>query len=259
MSILTPSGVFITDETGRSIVVGTSSDQWSDKTSWSTYRRFTETAADIEWLTPGLDLGSVVDFVISAEISCIGTPTYTVYTSSTGAFAGEETEISIVPGGSLSGVFFTGRYVMIGITITANESEGIPVLESFNYTASTRGNMVYLNSVYSGDLDGTVSARELSLPRGASKIVNVSLTAHKADGWVEADYFTPYEDLGYPYLPDEVYIEEPKIPVAGIVSKNAISPKIAFTLNEEFTESTFDAQLMVLPVMSRSGKNITVS
>lgn len=259
MSIITPSGKFITDETGKSIVVGVSTDQWSQKTSWSTYRKWIETATDLKWLTPGLDLGSVVDFVIVAEISCIGTPTYRVYTSNTGAFAGEETTISITTTSSLNNVYFTGRYVMIGIEISANESEGIPVLESFNYTASTRGNMVYLNDVYTGDLDGEISAKQLELPKGASKVVNISITAHRGDGWVEPDYFTPYDDLGYPYLADEVYIEEPKIPVAGIVSKTAAAPKIAFTLNEEFTQSTFDAQLYVLPVMSVSGKNIIVS
>ena len=302
MAIVVPNGKYQVDNTGTTVVSGPTSGDWTTvPATWAGYTGWLTAPSTLTWLSNIVDMGSVLTFTIEIQANIAGTVTYHVYTSSTGDFAGEETTVTINEGDTDIPAF-TGRFVLIGIEVAYVNSEGIPTIRSFKYIASTNTNTVYLSDINTADLDGITSNKELVFDRGSSKVVNISLTGHKADEYFVADYvsnliptftncseiapppdptdFDPGWNPGDPSPPGydeafylwqvencdvtysgestELYIESPRIPLGGIVSKGSV-PIIAFTLNNEFTEAVFDATLTILPKQSMSGRNLVLS
>lgn len=245
MAILTENSILETQPDGTQTLVSANTGTWADFSSWDAWRSWASAPATLNHLTPIVDFGTSQTYTISAEATITGTATYYVYTSDTGAFAGEQTETTIAPGATDTPAF-TSRYAMIGISVAESQS-GIPSISAFNFVASTEAIRVELNDIVSSGLTGTVSSRTLSLPATVSAVLNMNLTTQSAEGYVDTDYVvTDYFEAG-----------EAAIPL--IVDKSRTGPAVRF-INTSGTsiDTTFDAALVVLPQQYRNNDNLKV-
>ena len=243
--MITPNGRYTVDNTGTVTIVAPNSGEWSDYTSWEDWNSWlAEPEPTLRWLTPTVDLGRSTGFCINTDLVCSGTVTYYVYTSNTGAFAGEEIE-TVVEEGDTNITAFSGRFVIVGLEIDRVESEGIPTIFSFSWTSSSRSQTVYLNGVNSTDLSGKTQSRVLNIGRPTAGVLNIQLTPYITDPYVVDGYWADsYAILG-------------GLPSAGIRNKSA-SPEICFTLEGEFIDAIFDAQVLAFPEQFMSGRNISI-
>lgn len=245
MAILTENSIIETDSQGNQRVISANTGTWADLSTWDSWRSWSTAPATLNHLTPIADFGSEQTFTLTADAVITGTATYYVYTSSTGAFAGEQTETTIAPGATDTGAF-TGRYIMIGISVAATQA-GIPSISAFDFVASTESIRVELNDVVSSGLSGTVSSRALSLPETVSAVLNISMTTVAPEGYIADDYVdTDYFEAGVAAIPL-------------IVDKTRTGPAVRF-INTSGTsiDTTFDAALVVLPQQFRSNDNLRV-
>lgn len=245
MALLTPNGALETLADGTQRVVSSNTGTWADLTSWQTWSSYQTSPATLNWLSEPLDFGVVDTFTLSITADCVGVVTYTVYTSNTGVFGGEETT-TVVNEGDTDVPAFTGRYAIIGITV---DGAGVaPAINSFDYRASTERLNFALNNIQSSELSGTNAARTLVLPQTVSAVTNIQITAH-----VEDLYFADS------YIAAEYTEENASLLVGGIVSKDRNNPQITLrNLSGTASAGVFDAIVAALPQQYMLGKNLTL-
>lgn len=245
MAILTENSILETQPDGTQKLVSANSGTWADFSSWEAWRSWASDPATLNHLTPIVDFGSTQTYTITSEASIVGTATYYVYTSDTGAFAGEQTETTIAPGATDTAAF-TSRYAMIGISVAQSQA-GNPSISAFNFVASTEAIRVELNDIVSSSLSGTVSSRTLQIPNTVSAVLNMNLTTQSAEGYIDADYI------------DADYFEAGEAAIPLIVDKSRTGPNVRF-INTSGTsiDTTFDAALVVLPQQYRNNDNLRV-
>lgn len=162
---------------------------WTTAATWSAFTSWAMLPGTLVWAVEPLDLGSVQTFALRIETDAVGLVSYTIYTSTTGAFAGEETITSIAQGAT--GVAaFTGRFVWIEVTVT--KTAGVNVLNSVNFSIVQRVNKFSLNDVDTSTLSGTSSARTLVLPKTVSSVTNIQITPKTVANYTLLTYVTDY-------------------------------------------------------------------
>ncbi len=117
----------------------------------------------------------------NAEIS------YEIYTSTTGAYAGEETKTVI----SQNQTGITGFYgVKAVIAVIADAVAGLPIINSIRYEYSTVGQQqLTFSQINTSTLDGSSSSRTLNLNANVGGITQVNIqpyevTAYAVDAYV---------------------------------------------------------------------------
>lgn len=242
MALLTVNGALETLADGTQRVIASNSGAWTDLTTWDSWNSYTFQPNTLNWLSEVVDLGRVDYFTVQISADCVGAVTYTVYTSQTGAFGGEETE-TVINDGDTDIAGFYGQFVIIGISVVSQGST--PAINAFDYTVSGERLAVTLNDVNSGTLAGTDAARTLSIPVTLSVITNIQLTPHLADSYIADEYVAAgYFETGEPI-------------VAAIVNKSRDNPQIVLkTFSGANTSGIFDAVVYGLPRQDRLGQNV---
>lgn len=251
--MITQNGVLTRTSTGIETIVAPDSTEWTSAATWENFTSWNLVPGQtLYWLTSIADLGEPDWVTVTTQIDFSGSAVeYYIYSSLTGAFAGEEVERTITPatsGGSGWDAFY-GRYFMVGVKITGSQ----PVLRSLSYTVSGSTNTINVNDQDSVNLYGDDNARLLYLG-GTARLLNLQITAHKALPYVNAGYWA------------DTMVAEPKAPTPGIVLKNRndffltrLGHAINFSSNDGLEISAvFDAHAVILPEQYWNGYNLAV-
>jgi hypothetical protein len=214
------------------------SDTWADLSgvTWADWVRWNRDPASPHYYTSpeiiALDAEANVSIRITGD--CVGDKTFQVHASTSGLFQGEETTTTITRTDTNIPVF-TGQFFRVTIIAEFNQAD-LNVIRGVNATATNRTFEIEFRNVDSSSLGGTISARELVLPRTISNIERIHVTPFAPDGYVALDYIA------------NDYFETATPAYAGIVSKQASEPKITFVKDDgTYTDAIFDAVLIVQP------------
>lgn len=252
MAIPSQNGIFdtlnskiVADSTGTwdELGAGDSAGQNAIQT-WDEWRAWNFTpSTTLTWASESIDFGSSSWITANITIDCSGTPSYTIYASETGAFAGEETSVTADLGDeNIAAVY--GRYVILYITITYVPSEGVPEIRSFEWSASGARTSAFQYDLNSADLGGTASSRQLVPPRNFSKILTMRITPISSD-YVVDDYVA------------QGYFVDPVAPYPYIVDKDRTTPRIAFADGDgDAADTQFDIEYVGLPEMYMDGRDL---
>lgn len=156
------------------IIVPNNTSTWDDLTTWDSWSSWTGTPADpLVWITEPLDLGLSGNFNLNIETLANGTVSYSVFTSNTGQFQGEETQYDIDSGDT--GISsFNGQYVVVVVKV---QSEGaLNTIEGITIRANNRTIQLKLNDIDTSTLGGDNTARVLTTDRSVSSIINMQIT-----------------------------------------------------------------------------------
>jgi len=251
MAIPNPTGIF---DINTSTIIAPNGLTWDDigagdsaadnnLQSWDDWKSWVASPSSFTWVTETIDLEKVVWSNLTWTIDCVGTPSYVVYYSTTGEFAGEESTLSIAVGDENIAAIYA-RYIAVQITITPVPSEGVASITSFEWNASSERLTLLDFDLNSANLGGSNTARELTPPKLNSKILAMRITPIASD-YVEDSYVA------------SGYIQATAAPYPYIVSKDRTTPTIAFLDNAgNNADSEFDIEYSVLPEQFMDGRNL---
>jgi len=209
---------------------------WDDWTTWNF-----KPVSTLVWLTDMLDLGETKTVNLKIATTANGTIEYDIYSSTTGAFSGEETVTSItadqedIPA-------ITAQFIIVAVKVT--QTRGLNTLEYVEVKANDAKVNILLKDVDLSTLAGSTSSRTLVLPRRVSGIVDIIITP---------------KELSSPYTLD-LYVSSTQTStqlVPKIVSKTRTGPQIALTgLDNQPRNGTVDVSIWALPEMYMQDGNI---
>jgi len=242
-----PSTNYIFDEANSQITTA-NQGTWADKSglTWADWTVWADNpVTPLTWNSEVLDLGVLAYFNLSWTITCAGTPTFTVYTSTTGAFAGEESSATVNVDDTDVEAFY-GRYVSVFVSLVYDPAQGYPTITEFTNTASGKNLPLIQYDVTSSTLAGDTGGRTIVMPRVVSKVLTLQVTAH-ASSYVEDGYYV------------DGYVSDTAPGFPYIVSKTRTGPQIAF-VNTAGTkvDAVFDVTMNVLPEQYMDDRNLTV-
>jgi hypothetical protein len=182
-----PNGIF---DPELGYVLPPDSSTWATgPATWNNFVQWSMSPGTLIWATDIIDLGISKTFNLKIITLAEGRVEYNVYTSNTGAFAGEET-ITAISTGESGVAAFTGQYVWIEAFVYA--TGGVNVLYGIEYEISERPNKFSLNDVNTATLGGSVSARTLTLPKTVSGVTNIQITPKTVSNYQLDVYVTDY-------------------------------------------------------------------
>lgn len=170
---ITPRTAFVYQQQGildvsSGTVKAQGDTRWNAYTTWSSFTDFRGQPLPIIWTAPVIDVGDVKYFTLTTEADFDGTCSYEVYTSETGLFRGEETELDISDGDFDIPAFY-GRYVYVTAYVSGAE------LRTLNITTSSESRAVTLRDIDTATLGGSSSARIVALPRPVSRVLSIDI------------------------------------------------------------------------------------
>jgi hypothetical protein len=236
--MITANGIFDFD---NQRVTAPDNGSWSALTSWSAWSTWITATDDyMYWLLDPVDLYEVKQFCFNITTESNGIIDYYVYTSSTGAFAGEETE-TIIAEGDDGVAAFTTRFYQIGLRVerlvNPQEITGIEVrlLESKNKFS--------LDNINTSTLTGTSASRTLAFNRNVGTITNIQITPKQVTSYTPDFYVSDVATSNHvtPIVIDKTV---PSITLVGIDGK----PRDAIV----------DVLIEYLPEMYMDGRNLRV-
>ena len=152
---------------------------WADVTSWASWQTWNNQRANSMIVVGTVtDRGTVGYFNLKTSADVTGNIAYSVYTSNTGAFAGEETVSNITPNSGNIAAFY-GRYYSVVANVT--DPSGAIELRSLNVTSLNSRFDIQFNDVDTSSLSqgpNNSGSRVLPLPRTISAVTNMQVTAH---------------------------------------------------------------------------------
>jgi hypothetical protein len=170
----------IDDESGYALPPSnTTWETFANVVTWSGWKSWNATPANVMTVVSTVqDREKIGYFNLKTTADVTGNITYSVYTSNTGAFAGEETISNISPNTSNISAFY-GRYY----TVVANVSDpsGQIQLRSLDITSTDSRFDIQYNDLDTGTLaagPNNAGSRVLPLPRTISAVTNMQVTAH---------------------------------------------------------------------------------
>ena len=165
------------------------SGTWTTAATWNSFTQWAMLPGTLVWAVEPVDLGSVKTFNLKIQTEAVGLVSYNIYTSNTGAFAGEET-ITAIAQGATGVTAFTARFVWIEVTVT--RTAGTNILYSVDFAISEKPNKFSLNDVNTATLGGSTSARTLTLPKTVSGVTNIQITPKTVSNYQLDVYVTDY-------------------------------------------------------------------
>jgi len=217
---------------------------WADLSTWESWSSWTAEPVDpLIWITDMLDLGETQDFTLTITTVANGEVSYKIYTSTTGAFAGEETE-TVVASGATGVTGFNGRYVLIAVYVA--RTQGVNNISDVQLRATGFQVQIKLNDIDTSTLAGTSSARTLVLPRTVSRITNMTITPKELASAYAVDLYVSSTPNSTQLIPK-------------IVNKSIASPQIALTgIDNQPRDGVVDIDITALPEMYMSGNNLLI-
>lgn len=210
---------------------------WDNWTNWST-----DTAEYMLWAMPMIRMPVAQDFNLKIICDADGSVDYLVYTSTTGEFAGEETE-TIILNGDADVVGFNGLFVVVVAkvwkTIGVNKINNIQVTTTNRTTGETQ------IDVDSSTLAGSISSRQISLTRTYSKITDITINAHAVTSYTQDVYVTEY--------PTSTTV------IPRVISKNRTTPTFALIgVDNKNRDGVVDIRINGLPQQYMQGNNLLI-
>jgi hypothetical protein len=170
----------IDDESGYALPPSnTTWETFANVVTWSGWKSWNSTPANAMTVVSTVqDREKIGYFNLKTTADVTGNIAYSVYTSNTGAFAGEETISNISPNTGNIAAFY-GRYY----TVVANVSDpsGQIQLRSLDITSIDSRFDIQFNDVDTSSLasgPNNAGSRVLPLPRTISAVTNMQVTAH---------------------------------------------------------------------------------
>ncbi len=236
--MITANGIFDFD---NQRVTAPDTGAWSGLTTWSAWTTWTTDTDDyMYWLLDPVDLFEVKQFCLNITTEANGIVDYYVYTSTTGAFNGEETETIILEGAEDVAAFST-RFYQIGVRVERlvdpQEITGIEVrvIEGKNKFA--------LDNVNTSTLSGTSAARTLTFNRNVGTITNIQITPKQVTSYTP-DFYVSDVTASSHVTPIVVNKTVPSVTLVGIDGK----PR----------DAVIDVLIEYLPEMYMDGRNLRV-
>lgn len=160
---------------------------WGNIVAWDSWKSWNNQRANSMVLVGTItDRGRPGYFNLKTTADVTGNIAYSVYTSNSGAFSGEETISNIAPNTGNIAAFY-GRYYTVVATVT--DPSGAIELRSLGVTSVDSKFDIELDDLVLGNLSGNIDQKILPLPRPVSAITNIQVTPH----YESAEYV----DLGY--------------------------------------------------------------
>lgn len=240
MALPTPTGQL--NQTDNTVYPVDSSTWATVPSTWADWDLWAYAPADpLVWVTDLLDVGQICDFNLRIITDAQGLVEYTVYTSNTGAFAGEENSTDIAQ--DQAGIeAFSGRYAIVAVKVY--KTSGINILRSVEVTASTTTVNIQYNSLDTSTLSGTTSGRTLVLPRTVSKIYAMEVTAHETASAFNLDLYVSSTQTSRQLMPR-------------IVSKATTGPVIAlYGLDNQPRDGVVDIKISAFGEQYMTGNNL---
>ena len=173
-------------DTNFNIIIPTSTGTWADLTSWSDWTQWNFEPQTIIWTSNLLDFGSVDYFSLEVITEYQGAlNSYTIHTSETGLFNGEETEL-VVEDGDTDIAAFYARYVYVTVNLDGS------ALINMNINASRETFDIVLKNISTSTLPGTVNERTLVFPETPSQIVSLDIVPVNDTAYNMNVYVTDY-------------------------------------------------------------------
>jgi hypothetical protein len=186
--------------------IAPNNNDWADVATWAAFTSWNS--------NPGNLVLRVDDDLLTTDVRCPtlnivyqGTLSLTLKTSTTGAFAGEETTYTFVLGTAVS--VTAARYYRWTITV-APTGTTVPEITGVSADYSQIFTTEIYRSVSTSTLAGTVSARTVPLIMGT--VYAVQLTPHGDFTWVDRAYALP-----------DAWNETTIAPKASIISKSPLT------------------------------------
>lgn len=165
------NGIYDSDENK---IVPENAGTWDDVSSWDNFTSWTSDPVEtLIWITEPLDLENSQVFNLEIETAAAGIVRYSVFTSETGAFEGEETETEIEQDQTGIPSFF-GRYVIVVVKV--DKDGGSNELFNVSLRANNRAIMLRFSDLDTSTLPGTVDSRVLETERVIAGIENMQIT-----------------------------------------------------------------------------------
>lgn len=223
------------------IVVPLDTGTWADWQSWDDITVWISAPLDqLTWLIDRVDLERETYFNLNIQTRAIGRVSYKVYTSTTGAFLGEETETVIVYNATNIPAFY-GRYFMIAVLVQNNDT--LQVLQNVEVSATTNTFAISRSGVNTNTFSGTTAARVIPLSRNVSHIWSISVHA-ESTAYTQDVYVTEYASA------------TTLIPT--IVSRSRSAPTIKLVgLDNVPRDAVIDYELIVMPEQRMVDGNLT--
>lgn len=222
------------------IVVPFDTGTWDSWSAWQDQSRWISAPEDdLIWIIDRVDLGRETYFNLNITTQAVGRVSYKVYTSTTGAFAGEETE-TVVAYNDTNIAAFYGRYYMIAVYVA--NIDNLQILQSVEVQANTNTFQISRSGVDTSTFSGTTSARQIPLSRNVSHIWSISIQP-QATSYTQDVYVTEY--------PSATTL------IPTVVSKSRTAPTIKLIgLDNVARDAVIDYELTVMPEQTMVNGNL---
>lgn len=216
---------------------------WTTPSTWDDFTQWITQPDTLTYALDPIDLVSIKNFCLKIQTDAVGLVSYRIFTSDTGAFAGEET-ITVINQGDTNIPALSGQYVWIEITVT--QTAGLNVLNGVNYSIVERANKFSINNVNTADInDGSSQGYVLPLIRSVGTITNVQITPQEVTPFQLDVYVTDY--------PTSTLV----IPHVTAKTSNSVSFAL-YGLDNKPRDAIVDVLIEYLPEMYMDGNNLLV-
>lgn len=224
---------------------------WANLTTWDSWTNWTNLPANTCSVSSSIiDRGVAGSFNLRTDIQAVGNVTYTVYTSTTGNFAGEET-ITTITSGTANLAAFTGRYYAVQANVYSTGE--LPRVESFTVADTDLTLTFTVGNVETVQLANTSLGPRIPLPRICSAVTSVQITCHdppQANLTIDGSTYyleTPISNHVVPYITSH----DPAGPTFVLRNINV------GTLSNHVPGYRINATVTALPEQIHDGLNLT--
>ena len=219
-------------------------DTWSalSGTTWADWKNWIRTPVEtLEWLSDVIEFDEITTFNLKITTVANGLVSYDVYTSTTGAFTGEET-VTTINQGDANIPSFTAYKAFVLIKV--QRTQGVNTLDSVEIKANDSRINILLKDIDTSALAGTNTARTLSLPRAIGVVFDMLITPKKLASAYTLDLYVSSTQTSTQLVPQ-------------IVSKSS-TPQIAlYGLDNQPRDGVVDVAIWALPEQYMQGNNLT--
>lgn len=226
-------------------IMPTGTSTWSGQSgkTWSNWREWNYNySKQVVFYINGIELGlTPKNFTLRINTSSNASISYEVYTSNTGAFAGEETKTVISP--NQTGITgFNGAKCKVAVIATA--TGGMPIIDSITYSYTTVGEkQLSFSQINTAALTGSSSSRILNLNTNVGGITNVNIQPYEVTAYAVDAYVTA--------TPTSTYL------IPKVISSTSTSLTFALVgVDNQPRDGIVDIYLQTLPMQYMEGNNL---
>jgi len=227
--------------TGQIYPTGTTT--WTSNSTWGNWTTWNSEYSEqiVTYFVSGSMSPTPINFTLRINTAANCPITYEVYTTSTGAFAGEEVKTTIAPNAINVSAFYGTHF---RVAVIANASTGIPIIDSiqFEYTSAGEKELSF-SQISTSTLSGTSSARTLLLNTNIGGISDVQIQPFETTAYNLDVYVTN--------TPTSTYL------LPKVISSTSTSLTFALVgVDNHPRDGVVDINLKCLPLQYMSGNNL---